>query len=224
MPRPDPLPTRFPIFPLPNVVLFPDVRLPLHVFEPRYRELTRAALAGDRVIGMVLLEPGADASETRAPIFETGCAGRIVEHQAFDDGRFLVVLEGERRFRIDTEERGDRSYRMVQAELLDDPPFDALPEAMRLALTRERAGLEERMLALVSERDPDAARVLSQRMCALDPVQLLHALSFGIDRPPIEKQSLLETSDPLTRAELLTRLFEFRDAESHLSFAPKNVN
>lgn len=224
MPPENPLPRRFPIFPLPNVVLFPDVRLPLHLFEPRYREMTRDALAADGIIGIVLLEPGSDASETRAPIFETGCAGRIVEHQELDDGRFLIVLEGERRFHIESEEEGDRAYRIVQAELLDDPPFDALPEAMRLELTRERAVLEERMLVLVNEHDADAARVLSRRMCALDPIQLLHALCFGIDRPPIEKQSLLEAPDPLTRAQLLTRLFEFRDAESHLSFAPKNVN
>lgn len=219
-----PLPERFPIFPLPNVVLFPDVRLPLHIFEPRYREMTRDALAAERVIGMVLIEPGGDPAEQRAPVFGTGCLGRIVEHQELDDGRFLIVLQGERRFRIESEEDGDRAYRVASARLLDDPAYDALDDAVRLALAQERTQLEQRMLELVNEREPDAARVLSERMRALDPIELLHALAFGIDRPPLEKQSLLEAPDPLTRAHLLGRLFEFREAESQLSFAPKNVN
>ena len=219
-----PLPTRFRIFPLPDAVLFPDVRLPLHIFEPRYRAMTRDALAGERVIGMVLIEPGRDPAENRAPVFATGCLGRIVEHQQLDDGRFLIVLQGERRFRIEHEEDSDRAYRVVRAALLPDPAYDALDDPVRLALTRERRQLEERMLELVDQREPAATRLLSERMRALDPVELLHALAFGIDRPPLEKQSLLEAPDPLARAHLLGRLFEFRDAESQLSFAPKNVN
>ena len=219
-----PTPARFPIFPLPNVVLFPDVRLPLHIFEPRYREMTRDALAGDRVIGMVLIEPGGDPAELRAPVFSTGCLGRIVEHQELGDGRFGLVLQGERRFHIEAEEEPDRAYRVVRSELLPDPAYNALDEPVRLALEHERTDLERRMLELVNEREPAAARLLSKRMSALDPIELLHALAFGIDRPPLEKQSLLEAPDPLTRAHLLSGLFAFREAESQLSFAPKNVN
>lgn len=219
-----PLPTRFPIFPLPNVVLFPDVRLPLHIFEPRYREMTRDALAGDRAIGMVLVQPDEDPAAARAAIFPTGCVGRIVEHQELDDGRFTLVLQGERRFRVEKEHECERGYRVVSAELLSDPAYDALEEGERLALDRERSALEERMLELVNASEPAAARLLSERMRALGPIELLHALAFGIDRPALEKQSLLEAPDPLTRARLLGGLFEFREAESQLSFAPKNVN
>src|SRR5215813_3498756 len=96
----DDFPTRFPIFPLPNVVLFPGTYLPLHIFEPRYRAMIDAALAGTPVIGMILLRPDADAMAARAPIFDVGCAGRIVEHRRLPDGRFHLVLAGERRFRI----------------------------------------------------------------------------------------------------------------------------
>jgi Lon protease-like protein len=220
-----PVPERFPIFPLPDVVLFPDVRLPLHIFEPRYREMTRDALAGEGKIGMVLIEPGeGDPSQVRAPVFATGCLGRITEHQELEDGRFLVVLQGERRFRILQEEDGDLGYRVVQAELLEDPAFDALDAVERASLELERVELERRMLELINAREPAAARLLEERMQALDPIELLHALAFGIDRPVLEKQSLLEAPDPLTRAHLLRGLFEFREAESQLSFAPKNVN
>jgi Lon protease-like protein len=219
-----PLPTRFPIFPLPDAVLFPDVRLPLHIFEPRYRAMTRDALAGERAIGMVLIEPGGDPAENRAPVFATGCLGRIVEHRELGDGRLLIVLQGERRFCIEHEEESDRAYRVVRAALLPDPAYEALDDPVRLALTRERRQLEERMLELAGRREPAATRLLSERMRALDPIELLHALAFGIDRPSLEKQSLLEAPDPLARAHLLGRLFEFREAESQLSFPSKNVN
>ena len=206
------------------MVLFPDVRLPLHIFEARYRAMTRDALDASGAIGMVLLQPGSDAGEATAPIFETGCVGRIVEHQELPDGRFMLVLEGERRFRIDGEDDVGTPYRMVRAELLPDPPFDALDDPTRFTLTRERGELERRMLSIAREYRPDAARLLAERMRALDPIQLLHAIAFGLDCGPLEKQGLLEAPDPLSRAHLLGRLFEFREAESQLSFTPKNVN
>ena len=72
------LPPTIPLFPLPNVVLFPSVFLPLHIFEPRYREMVGDALTGDRIIGMVLLRPGWEADyEGRPPIYPVGCAGLI---------------------------------------------------------------------------------------------------------------------------------------------------
>ena len=72
------LPPTIPLFPLPNVVLFPNVLLPLHIFEPRYRDLVRDALAGDQVIGMVLLRPGYEGDyDGRPPIYSVGCAGLI---------------------------------------------------------------------------------------------------------------------------------------------------
>jgi len=206
------------------VVLFPDVRLPLHIFEPRYRAMTRDAIDGEGAIGMVLLQPDVDPRETCAPIFDTGCLGRIVKHEELSDGRFMLVLEGERRFRIECEEDSDAPYRSVRAELLPDPAFDALDEATRFTLTRARGELERRMLSIARTHRPDAARLLADRMRALDPIALLHAIAFGLDCGPLEKQGLLEAPDPLSRAHLLGRLFEFREAESQLSFTPKNVN
>src|SRR4029079_2304836 len=76
------LPPTLPIFPLPNVVLFPNVFLPLHIFEPRYREMVNDALSGDRIIGMVLLRPGWQSDyEGRPPVYPVGCAG-VVTHAA----------------------------------------------------------------------------------------------------------------------------------------------
>src|SRR5512141_2676626 len=94
-----------PLFPLPNVVLFPNVFLPLHIFEPRYREMVADTLAGDRFIGMVLLQPGnEDQYDGRPPIYEVGCAGLITHAEQLADGRYNIVLRGVEKFRVRRED------------------------------------------------------------------------------------------------------------------------
>ena len=217
-------PTRFPIFPLPNVVLFPGTYLPLHIFEPRYRAMTEAALSGDEVIGMVLIRPDEDAMQARAPIFEVGCAGRIVESRRLDDGRFHLLLHGERRFRIARELAEHTSYRTVEATLLAEPGFAGLAQDTQRRLASTRAQLEARMLELVRLTAPDGAKTLAERMRALDPLLLQNAIAFGLDCPVLEKQTLLECADPLMQAELLLRVLAFRIAEARLPEGPKSVN
>ena len=93
--------TLLPFFPLPNVVLFPNVFLPLHIFEPRYREMVADALASDRMIGMVLLRPGWETDyEGRPPVYRIGCSGVITHVERLPDGRYNIVLRGLERFRI----------------------------------------------------------------------------------------------------------------------------
>src|SRR5215203_2914807 len=114
------LPATLPIFPLPTVVLFPNVFLPLHVFEPRYREMVADALAGDRIIGMVLLREGWQGDyEGRPPVYPVGCAGLITFSEQHSDGRFNIVLRGLEKFRI-TGEDHSRSYRTAQVEPLTE--------------------------------------------------------------------------------------------------------
>jgi Lon protease-like protein len=111
-----------PIFPLPNVVLFPGVFLPLHIFEPRYREMVADALASDRMIGMVLLRPGWQQQyEGRPPVYPIGCSGVITHVETLPDGRYNIVLRGVERFRI-LEEDDDRSYRRAVVEAAPDQP------------------------------------------------------------------------------------------------------
>ena len=122
-----------PIFPLANVVLFPKLRVPLYIFEPRYRQMTREALDGARRIGMVTVRP--DHIEDTAgdpPIFSIGCEGRIVQSELLADGGYNVVLLGARRFEILSEQLpdGDRLYRTAEVALLSEastresPPTD----------------------------------------------------------------------------------------------------
>ena len=218
-------PTTFPIFPLPNVVLFPHTLLPLHIFEPRYRAMTRDALDGNRVIGMVLLASDALMSGEPPKVFPVGCAGPIVQARSLPDGRFNLVLQGQRRFRIRREEDTDASYRIVTAELLDDPGFENLASGPQASLDALRPELEAELFVLAEQAGaPEHIDALRERMAALDPVTLVHMLAFGLNCSMVEKQSLLEAPDPLQRASLLRRLLEFRDAERRLPDSSKNIN
>src|SRR3954463_14008868 len=128
-----------PLFPLPNVVLFPNVFLPLHIFEPRYREMVADALASDRMIGMVLLRPGWDRDyEGRPPIYSVGCSGVLTHNERLPDGRYNLVLRGIERFRI-VEEDHALSYRRAVVEPLRDLTLDA---ADRSVIANQRAKLE----------------------------------------------------------------------------------
>jgi Lon protease-like protein len=217
-------PSEFPIFPLPDVVLFPEVRLPLHLFEPRYRAMMERALEGESVIGMLLVRPHADPMQARAPVFDVGCAGRITDWKKLDDGRFQLILTGERRFRLLHDELAAGGFRMAQAELLTDPSFDELDGEQRAGISTNRARIETLTLALARRTAPRAVDMLRDQMMSLDPLELIHALSFSLDCAPLEKQGLLETSDPLERSHLLIGLLEFREAEQRLPGAPTNVN
>src|SRR5581483_1829444 len=118
------------IFPLPRVQLFPHALLPLHVFEPRYRELVRDALApsGSKTIAMVELKPGYEKDyEGRPPVDELCGVGRVIAHEPLPDGRANLLLRGLYRAHIRRELDASRSYRIVELEPLADrvpPGFD----------------------------------------------------------------------------------------------------
>ena len=109
------------LFPLPNLVMFPHVQQPLHVFEARYREMVEDALAGDRLIAMALLAPGWEVDyEGRPPLCSTACLGRIAAYHRLEGGRYNLLLQGLCRARITSELPAERSFRQAELELLED--------------------------------------------------------------------------------------------------------
>ena len=113
---------RISVFPLPDVVFFPETVLPLHVFEPRYRRMVADCLAGDGRLAVAMLRPGWERNyEGRPPIHEIAGAGEILQAEALPDGRFNILLDGRMRIRVEEEEPpGDRPYRVVRAQPLPD--------------------------------------------------------------------------------------------------------
>src|SRR6266850_7706598 len=119
-PHPEAL-AALPIFPLPNCVLLPGGLLPLHVFEPRYRQLTRDCLAGHHLMGIARLRPGVqDHYPGRPPVYERCGVGRIICSEELPDGRFALLLRGVARVEIARELPAERNYRLVEAKPLAD--------------------------------------------------------------------------------------------------------
>lgn len=115
-------PGRAALFPLPNVTLFPNVMLPLHVFEPRYRCMAEDVLNGDRFLALGLLQDGwEDNYESKTcPIHETVCLGKVIANEQLEDGRYYVMMQGLSRARLITELDTDLPYRVGQLELIRD--------------------------------------------------------------------------------------------------------
>ena len=198
---------QIPLFPLPGVVLFPGTLLPLHIFEPRYRMLVAHALETDRMIGMAMIAPdrpelGADRPSVR----EIGGAGKIVEHELLEDGRYNVILEGSFRFRILGED-ASLPYRVARVEEDPTTPFpSAEEEALVVGGVRELfAGLQQEL---------DLPPLPSEKLSA---ERLSGELALRLRWPPPALQEVLETSALRERfRSIAARLAEWKEAADFL--------
>lgn len=204
---------RIPIFPLSNVVLFPSLATPLHLFEPRYRQLARDVLAGERRIGMVVVRPDfVDEMVGDPPIYPIGCAGTVTEDQRLPTGQYNIVLRGDFRFRVVEEEpRGEQQlYRVARVVPMEDPYADA--ERERVA--RLRASILENVGVLLRSSQPERAPAVSPELFAgVDDPTLVNLLSNALALPAEEKQGLLEADTIPDRYARLASLLSFQRAE-----------
>lgn len=204
---------RIPIFPLENVVLFPRVQVPLHIFEPRYRQMTHEALAGDRRIGMVVVRPESTGDmQHHPPVFEVGCTGDIQRAEELPGGRFNVILAGTARFAIEREEApdGERLYRRAHIRELADP----YPEQDRPRVLALRGEIYELMQQLLTILAPSRVEIFEQQPIArFDDEKFVNTLSQSIDFAPPEKQALIESNGVRERYERLADSVRFRLAE-----------
>jgi uncharacterized protein len=192
------------LFPLPNVVLFPHVVQPLHVFEPRYRQLTADVLADDQLLALVLLRPGwEDDYEGRPPLYPVACLGRIIAHKRLADGRYIVLLRGLSRIRLGDEIDGEKLYRTVRAELMSDVPSLSLDEARQI-----RGRLSELVMARFSGPDDEKKHLqeMLEGEVAIGP--LCDHLCYRFPLPLESKQQFLEEIDVGIRARRLLEMLE----------------
>ena len=190
-----PLPTGeflLPLFPLPNIVFFPHTRLPLHVFEPRYRQMIKDVMEADQRFGIVLLRPGWEADYFGAPnVYELGTLGTVEQAVPLDDGRFNIVVRGDVRFRI-LDEVSRVPYRT--ARVIAEP---------EIARDIDKAYAQREWLADLSRQYlkylPDQTAVPEIETVDLDA--LTNALIMSLNLDIEEKQKLLELADVVDRAE-----------------------
>jgi len=216
------VPDVIPIFPLPRVVLLPSEVLPLHVFEPRYIELVRDAVATHRVIGMVEVLPGhEDEMPHSPPVREIGCVGFIAAHEELEDGRFLLWLLGLERFQIERELEVPTGYRQVQVRYR---PTQESPK--RLAGIRPLRQELRSLLPTLVDLDEASREVFSNHMAEVSDAQLIALAAQILELPSGRKQTLLEAT---TLSERFLMVYE--DLYRHLdqnpefgSFAPEELN
>ena len=203
-----------PIFPLPSTVFYPATPLPLHIFEPRYRQMTADALEGERKIGMVLLKPDWEATYFDRPeIFSIGCVGSIEKEVCHPDGKYNFTLVGLRRFRIVREQEG-KPYRLAEIELLEEKNEQEIgeaPNATRDGLIdsyREFISLIPENNSLKKEPDWNLGEKLSQ---------FVDRFAYRLDLTLDQKQSFLEEQDVLQRARFLHEFLKMKIDLVHLS-------
>jgi Lon protease-like protein len=205
-PQPFPIPSRIPIFALPSVVLFPKTYLPLHIFEPRYRQMVDDAVVSGQCIGMALLREGWEAGYYgNPPIYSMGCVGRLVSVQPLADGRSNILLQGLERFEV-VEESYDRAYRQANIELKPKQQT-VLDQALRQHLV---SALED----YLHTRDQQPTWQSWFREEVSDDI-LVNTLSTYLDCTALEKQFLLEADNLHQQARRLCDLIHFLMHDRH---------
>lgn len=194
------MPDTLSVFPLTGVLLLPRAQMPLNIFEPRYLSMIDAAMAGNRLIGMV--QPTQSEDEVlRPPLSAVGCAGRITAYQETDDGRYLVTLTGICRFRVAEEPAVTTAFRQARV--------DYAPFADDLKLPAEEGFPRERVATLL--RDYLTRRDLKVdwgSVMSAPPEALVNALCMLCPFEPREKQALLEAPGFADRVDILIALLE----------------
>lgn len=192
-----------PVFPLPGMVLFPGVHLPLHVFELRYRTLVREALSGERFIALALLLPGWERDYHGSPEFHPlGCLARIDEVAWLPNDHYHLQLLGLSRARLGPPVR-EFPYRAVRAQALPQEPYSEDDTLVRL----ERRALIDAgtRCARLAEAAGDQPRPIDE---ALGFEPLVNTMCMGLATDPGEKLALLAMDSVLERARRARELME----------------
>jgi uncharacterized protein len=192
---------RLPIFPLPEVVFFPETVLPLHVFEPRYRQMITDCLAGDRWLGVVMLRPGWEKDyQGRPPVHDIAGAGEIIQAEMLSDGRYNILLDGRRRVRILSEEPPNGClYRVARAERIEDrgpaPSDRSFPERLQ-----ELRAAHARLLQALGQSHPDVVGRLT--VAGASPGAVIDRIVSAVVPEAEVRQRLLDATDVSERLDL----------------------
>jgi uncharacterized protein len=199
-PRAEDLPSEFPVFPLAGALLLPRGKLPLNIFEPRYKALTEDALGAGRMFGMIQPDPTKPEGPGGPSLFRVGCLGRLSAFSETDDGRYQVTLTGLLRFVVAEELEGRRSYRRVRGDMAAFvTDLDLSPKPIEVARDTMMTALRGYFTHRGVEANWDAIKRLTDD-------NLVITLAMVCPFEPAEKQALLEAGTVADQAEMLLTL------------------
>lgn len=198
----DDLPSSIPIFPLTGALLLPRGQLPLNIFEPRYVAMIDAALASDRMIGII--QPALEtSSEPNQDLCQVGCAGRLISFTESGDGRYLITLYGACRFKIEQELEAITPFRQVR------PDWTPFLDDLKDENIAEDVNREELLRTFRSYLDANDMEADWDSIQNTETEMLVNALSMMSPYGPAEKQALLEAETLKARADTLIAITEF---------------
>lgn len=201
------LPHIIPLFPLPNFVLFPGLNVPLHIFEPRYREMVGDVAQTHGIIGMMMLKGDWERDYYANPdIYAIGCAGKIGALSKLPDGRFNLILQGVSEFRVVREIR-ERSYRLAEVD------WCMVPSATLELDETAMMTLHQLLVSFLGEAANEVWKSLVEER-GLRGAALINSICFHLDIAPIEKQTLLEAGE--SRGSCLLDVLTFKAEERKL--------
>lgn len=207
------------IFPLPNLVMFPHVMQPMHIFEPRYKTMFEEALADDRLIALGLLVDGWEQQyEGRPPLHQTACLCRIATHQRTDQGTYNVLLLGVRRIQLVRELPSMKSFRLAEAEIVEDILPKNAPPSLGIELQKRLLVAFKKVLPKI----PDAYEQLDQLLGNQITLGMLsdivaYTLELGVEW----KMKLLSEADVFQRTAMLLEAIAGREATTRRDFPPR---
>jgi Lon protease-like protein len=192
-----------PLFPLPNVVLFPKTPIPLYIFEERYRTMVRELIGGNKELVIALLRGGAGPNYSTLPLVnEIACLGKIETYEELEDGKYNIVVVGVHRVRIKREVQ-HHPYRMVEVERLNDTIADEHASGV-LARQNHLGGLFARFTELATGVKQQALDLMPQ----LDFESLVNMVAMTLNLDIEQKQALLEIHDLLQRCDVLIPILQ----------------
>ncbi len=209
------IPDVIPIFPLPRTVLLPGEILPLHIFEPRYRDMVRDALATHRVVGIVEpLPESPDEDVGLSRVRSIGCVGFIAQHEELPDGRFLLWLLGLERFQIEQELAPATAYRQVRVNY---KPIEQ--SAQRLAGIQPLRQELRTLLPTLVDTDEKTQELLAEQMKEVSDTQLVALACQILELPSHRKQEILEAD---TQTDRFLKVYE--DVYLHMDAHPEGID
>ncbi len=201
------LPREIPLFPLPGALLLPGGQLPLNIFEPRYLRMIDDVLGGARMIGMI--QPAEETGGDHPDLFSVGCAGRISSFVETGDGRYLITLNGQRRFRVIREISTDTPYRLAEAD------WKAFEIDAHNDPSGKNVDRDEFLQVMQNYLDTEGLQTDWEEASAASIDALVVSLAMGCPFAPNEKQALLEAQTVEERAESLMALMEMSGGDEN---------
>ncbi len=201
------LPNKIPVFPLSNFIIFPEITVPLNIFEPRYINMVDDSMKNSRMIGMI--QPKKNSNTQNPELFEIGCLGKITSFNETDDGRYLIVLNGLSRFKIQKEVQNNKLYREFEVSFNDyRNDINTKKEEIKFS------DLELIFKNLKSLFEKNGYLINWEELKKQSLNQTINTLAMASPFSIEEKQALLETENLSTRKKKLEEILKIYSVDN----------